>query len=232
MKYVLLAACIVPCVMIGSAHATQDQMGEQGSGKQSQSNVFVQESQAIDVSLRTGEKLENLSLDPIFTQAIYFSNAIGEWFEDLFDKKQNMSFNAHVNDLGKLLKAMQAAIVKPLVTEKNSDAIVSAAYNVTSILYARAEKTYSVLNEHRSSTSIIKIGNALKKIDKNFMSDQEKTRLHRAFKDLASLLIKSDAALCQKITKLESVVAENSTRTKQKGWWTLAWGLRHRLQCA
>ena len=94
----------------------------------------------------TEQTEEEISLDPIITQAINFSNAVGDWFEDLFDKKQHMSFNTHVNKLGKIITAMHVHIIKPFETQKNKDAIATVAYNLTSILYARAKKTYDALD--------------------------------------------------------------------------------------
>ena len=86
------------------------------------------------------------------------------------------------------------------------------------------------LIEHRNDPGFFKITGALRKIDNTFMSKTEKTKLKDAFKDLIAQL-NSDQPLCKKITQLELVVAENSSRTRQKGMWALGLGLRHRLQC-
>jgi hypothetical protein len=217
MKQTSLTIFILNLVLIGSIHATENQNS-------------AQESEIIHTS-HTEDVIKELAIDPILTQAIKFSNAVGDWFEDLFDKKQHMSFNAHVNKLEKIITGMHATLVAPLANEKNGNDITLATYNLTSTLYARAEKTYSILNKNRNNTSFFKLINALKKIDKHFMSEQEKTKLKKAFKELHAQL-NFDQALCKKITKLETVVAENSTRTKQKGMWALGWGLRHRLQCS
>lgn len=216
MKQAFLTLFILNLGTINIAHATENQ-----------TNVPAEATHALS----TEDTPQELAIDPILTQAINFSNAVGDWFEDLFDKKQHMSLNTHVNKLEKIINAMHTAIVAPLETEKNRNDVTLAAYNLTSTLYARAEKTYSILNKHRNNTSFFTIINALKKIDKHFMSDQEKTKLKKAFKELHAKL-KSDQILYKKITKLETVVAENSTRTKQKGMWALGWGLRHRLQCS
>lgn len=216
MKYRSLAVFVLNFIVMCGAHL----------------NILAQESHVSAEKSGTEEKMESLALDPIITQAIYFSNVIGDWFDKLFDKKQNMSFSTHVNDFKKIINSMQIAIIKPLATEKDRDAVALAAYNLTSLLYARAKKTYDVLDENRSNPGFIKISKALKEIDKTFMSEQERVKLRTAFQELIAQSIKKNSALCKKITELESVVTENSARTKQKGWWTLAWGLRHRLQCA
>lgn len=227
MKHLSIIAFTLNFVLIFSTHHTQAQADTQEATEQSQPNTTEQEQETSDAQ----QKLITSAIDPVITQAINFSNAIGDWFEALFDKKQHMSFNTHVDSLDKIVKSMQTAIIKPLVPEKNRDAIALAAYNLTSILYARASTTYDVLNAHRNNAGFWKISDALKKVDKKFRSEQEKTKLKTAFKDLIAQLIKIDAALCKKITQLEVTVAENSTRTKKKGMWALGWGLRHRLQC-
>ncbi len=227
-QYVSCAAFTLNCVLIFGAHAEQDHVVVPENSEQSQVNTTENQPETV---AQTEEKLPTIELDPIITQAINFSNAIGDWFESLFDKKQHMSFNTHVNSLEKIVKEMHIVIVKPLATEKNRDAIALAAYNLTSILYARASTTYDVLNAHRSSPGFWKISGALKKVDKKFRSEQEKTRLKAAFQELIAQLITFDSTLCKKITQLELVVAENSTRTKKKGMWALGLGLRHRLNC-
>ena len=233
MKRIMFTAFILSFIITGHSRTTANQKDVQRNNETSQSHVPEPEPETTNLSVAPSNTKQNkqVALDPIITQAINFSNAIGDWFEDLFDKKQNMSLNAHVNELEKIIDAMQAAIIAPLVTEKDHDVTLLAAYNLTSTLYARAEKTFKTLNDHKSNPGFMKVSNALKKIDKKFSSDQERAKLKKAFKNLTAQLGKSDAVLCKKVTKLELVVAENSTRTKQKGWWTLAWGLRHRLQC-
>jgi len=222
MKHISLTVFIFNFIIMSNVHATENE-------------TIAQESETTSLSIassNTENSTKQIALDPIITHAIKFSNAIGDWFEDLFDKKQHMSLNAHVNELEKIINTMYATIVTPLATEKNRNEITIAMYNLTSTLYERAEKTYSILNKHRNNTSFFKLINALKKIDKHFLSEQQTTKLKKAFKELHTQLIKSDSALCNKISKLELVVAENSTRTKQKGMWALGWGLRHRLQCS
>ncbi len=233
MKRIILTGFILSFILIGHARTAENQKITQEDNEPVQLTVseLEPETTTLFVAPSTTEKeSEKLPLDPIITQTINFSNIIGDWFENLFDKKQNMSFNAHVNKLEKIINAMQAAIVTPLVPVKDCDPATLAAYNLTSTLYMRAKKTYGALNDNKDNATFFKVSNALKKIDKKFSSDQERAKLKKAFKDLTKLT-KSDAKLCKKVTTLELVVAENSARTKQKGWWTLAWGLRHRLQC-
>lgn len=217
MKHTSLTMFLLNLIIVGTIHATENQNS-------------AQESEILDIS-HTEDVTKELAIDPFITQAIKFSNAIGDWFEDLFDKKQHMSFNTHVNKLEKIINDMHTTIVAPLATEKNRNSTTMATYNLTSTLYARAEKTYKILNKHRNNTSFFTIINALKKIDKHFLSDQEKTKLKKTFKELHAQC-KADPVLSKKITKLETTVVENSTRTKQKGMWALGWGLRHRLQCS
>lgn len=228
MKYLSIIAFTLNFVLIFGVHHVHAQTDVQEGTEQSQLNAVEQGSETVTAA---EEKIATIELDPIITQAINFSNAIGDWFEALFDKKQHMSFNTHVDSLDKIVKSMHIAIIKPLTAEKKRDAIALAAYNLTSILYARATTTYDVLNAHRNNAGFWKISDALKKVDKKFRSEQERTKLKTAFKELIAQLTKSDAELCKKITQLEVVVADNSTRTKKKGMWALGWGLRHRLQC-
>lgn len=214
-----LRVCVLTCVVVGSPCL----VGKQVKIEDKQSTTVV-------AAAPESEQSESVDLDPIITQAINFSNAIGDWFDDLFDKKQNMSFNTHVNALKKIVNKMQLAIIKPLVIQKDHDVVALAAYNLTSILYARALKTYEVLDANRKNAGFMKIANALKKVEKVFKSEQEKTKLKKAFADLIERVDTTDPELSKKISTLEAVVAENSVRTKKKGWWKLMWGLRHRLQ--
>ena len=226
MKYVISIAFILNFALIFGTNLTQAQIIEGGSVR-IDSNSPKKESEITSAE----QQSTTIPLDPVITQAINFSNAIGDWFEDLFDRKKNMSFNTHVNKLEKIVKEMRIALVKPLEAKKNNDVITLAAYNLTSILYARASTTYDTLNAHRNNAGFWKITGALKKVDKTFRSDQERIKLENAFKDLIAKLMKSDATLCKKITQLELAVAENSTRTKKKGMFALGLGLHHRLNC-
>jgi hypothetical protein len=224
MKYLILAVFVLTM----SAHylCAEEIENVEQSELQNQAPDFEK-----DASLKTDQSNEeNVDLDVIITQAINFSDAIGDWFDDLFDKKQNMTFAAHIDSLATIIDNMKAAIVTPLIADKNNNLIALAAYNLTALLYSRAKETYEVLNNNRGSTSVIKIGNALKKVEKKFKSEQEKNKLKNSFKELNALLVEFNPALSKKVKQLELVVADNSTRTKKKGWWTLMWGLRHRLK--
>ncbi len=168
----------------------------------------------------------NSALDKLLA----YANNTGNWFLNLFDTKNNISYNQHVDTFGALIEQMEKDVNYAAV---DNNSMLQATKDFASSLVRQLKDTHTTLNGHKVSkwsitpTSIkaMALGFALK----SHVNDKIKTERNTALQNLRKQF-NGYPGLEAKINELQETMSGFGDEIEQKDQNTLLAGLTHRLK--